>query len=270
MNRKLLKEITPDELKQIQLRILDYVDAFCKKHNIMYSLACGTLLGAIRHKGFIPWDDDIDIQMLRPDYEKFIGLIRKDNNPLYTIKTFDDNLEISFAKVIATDTILVETYSRSTFGVYIDVFPIDGVRNEEDFKKRHKQVMQQYYKYGIIKADISSQEKIKSRIKLTILKFLYSQFTPKKIIKKINNIAQKEKVDKCDYLFEMAAGRTYRAPFSKKAFSSVLRVPFEDKYYPVLVGYDEYLKACYGENYMQIPPKEKQISHHDFKAYWKE
>lgn len=268
MNRKLLKEITPDELKQIQLRILDYVDAFCKKHNIMYSLACGTLLGAIRHKGFIPWDDDIDIQMLRPDYERFIQLFRKENSKLYSIKTLDDKLEIPYAKVIDESTTLIEGSILS--GVFIDVFPIDGVKNEEDFKERHAEVMQQYYKHYIIKSKFSSRKVIKEKIKLAILKVLYSQNTPERIIKKINDIAQKEEVNECNYLFEMAAGRTYRAPFSKKAFSSVIRVAFEDKYYPALVGYDEYLKACYGENYMQIPPKEKQISHHDFKAYWKE
>lgn len=270
MNNTLLKEITPTELKQIQLDILDYVDDFCEKNNIMYSLACGTLLGAIRHKGFIPWDDDIDIQMLRPDYERFIQLIRKDKNKLYTIKTFEDKLEISFAKIIATNTTLIETYSHSVFGVYIDVFPIDGVKNDTDFRIRHKQVMQQYYKYSIIKSNYSSCKTIISKIKLTILKILYGHTSPDKIINKINHISLKEKVDECNYLFEMVAGRTCKAPFSKKAFANTIKIPFEHKYYPVLIGYDEYLRSCYGNDYMQLPPKEKQISHHDFKAYWNE
>ena len=270
MDNKSLKEITRNELKQIQLNILDYVNDFCEEHNIMYSLACGTLLGAIRHKGFIPWDDDIDIQMLRPDYERFIQLIRKNENRLYSIRTFEDKLEISFAKVIATNTTLTETYSRSTFGVYIDIFPIDGVKSKKDFKKRHKQVMREYYKYNIVKSDYSSKQTIKSKIKLAILKILYCQTSPEKIINKIISIAQKEKVNECVYLFEMVAGRLYKEPFSRKAFSRTIKVPFENKYYPVLAGYDEYLRACYGKDYMQVPPKEKQISHHDFKAYWKE
>ena len=265
-----LKEITSDELKQIQIEILDYVDDFCQKHNIMYSLACGTLLGAIRHKGFIPWDDDIDIQMLRPDYERFIKLIRNENHKLYAVKTFDDKLEISFAKIIATNTTLIETYSHSTFGVYIDVFPIDGVTDLKDFKIRHKQVMREYYKYGVIRSYFSSRKTIKSKIKLAVLKALFCTVSVKNIITRIKAIAIKKDIKECDYLFEMVAGRTYKSPFPKKAFSNTIRVPFENKFYPVLIGYDEYLRACYGNDYMKLPPKNKQISHHDFKAYWNE
>lgn len=263
-----LKEITIDELKDIQLEILDYVDSFCQKHNIMYSLACGTLLGAIRHKGFIPWDDDIDIQMLRPDYEKFITLFKKEQHERFYIQTKSDYVDIPYAKVSTNDTVLIEEHSRNITGVNIDLFPIDGVKDLKDFNKRHKKVLRLYQWYSIKNFEYSRCPSLFAKLKLAIKKLLLFGMSNTDIQTKIENIAQKYSIEECDYLFEMVAGRIYKNPFHKDAFTSTFNTPFEDKEYHALNGYDEYLKACYGD-YMKLPPKEKQVTHHNFKAYWK-
>ena len=95
-----MKEITGEELKKIQVEILDNVVEFCQRHNLRYFLAYGTLLGAVRHNGYIPWDDDIDIHMPRPDYEKFIGLYNSEagNNEVVSHE-LDSNYRVAFAKV---------------------------------------------------------------------------------------------------------------------------------------------------------------------------
>ena len=268
MNDKLLKEITEDELKKIQLDILDYVDNFCQKHNIMYSLACGTLLGAIRHKGYIPWDDDIDIQMLRPDYDKLIILFKKEQHNRFYIQTKYDNVDIPYAKISTNDTLLIEEHSHNITGVNIDLFPIDGVKDLNDFNRRHRKVLKLYQWYSVKNFEYSRCPSFLSKIKLAAKKFFLSGMSNTDIQTKIEEIAQKYSIEECNYLFEMVAGRIYKKPFPRKAFTNTVKTLFEKKEYHILNDYDEYLKACY-EDYMKLPPKEKQVSHHNFKAYWK-
>ncbi|MBQ8445584.1 MAG: LicD family protein, partial [Opitutales bacterium] len=126
-----MREITHEELKQIQLGILDKVHEFCEKNGITYFLSSGTLIGAVRHKGYIPWDDDLDLYMPRADYDKFIKLFSAnspENTKLLSLET-DKKYQYPFAKVIDDRTEMVETAVGESFkiGVYIDVFPVDSV-----------------------------------------------------------------------------------------------------------------------------------------------
>lgn len=124
------KEIMLEELREIQLQMMDKIHEFCESHNIRYSLGGGTLLGAVRHKGYIPWDDDIDIMLPRPDYDRFIREFEgayKDLNIQHLGN--DDTCCIPFAKVYDNRTVLIEKHQRS--GVYIDVFPVDGLPEEQ-------------------------------------------------------------------------------------------------------------------------------------------
>lgn len=122
-----------EEIKKIQLEILKYVDQFCSQNNIKYALGYGTLIGAVRHKGFIPWDDDIDIIMRRNDYNRFIELFSKETG---RYKVWSHNLQtdypIPYAKVTDEKTLKLEgTNYYVERGVDIDVFPLDDLPNDE-------------------------------------------------------------------------------------------------------------------------------------------
>ena len=131
-----MRQISADELKEIQLNLLNNIDHFCKSNGIQYFLAYGTLIGAIRHDGFIPWDDDIDIAMPRPDYDRFIKKFNAYSKD-YQVEDYSitDNYPTPFAKVIDTRTEMRMTlYNQRSSGVYIDVFPIDGIGNANQIK----------------------------------------------------------------------------------------------------------------------------------------
>lgn len=130
-----MKEIDITELKRIQVDILKHVDEFCREKGIKYSLYAGTLLGAVRHRGFIPWDDDIDIMMKRSDYERFFKEYSKEDHSNYQAQEFrfDTNYHYPFGKVTDTRTILREEVldPYENLGVYIDVFPIENLPNNK-------------------------------------------------------------------------------------------------------------------------------------------
>ena len=123
-----MREITLAEKKQLMLSVMDEIDAFCRENGLTYFLVGGTLLGAVRHKGFIPWDDDMDIGLPRKDYERLIREFRSGSGK---VRVFDfRNKEDYFwpsAKAVAENTVLYELDDRKhPIGVFIDVFPFDG------------------------------------------------------------------------------------------------------------------------------------------------
>jgi LPS biosynthesis protein len=124
------RPMTDNDVKGVSIQILHAVDEFCKINNIKYSLAYGTLIGAVRHKGFIPWDDDVDIMMLRPDYEKFIRLFNNFRPDLYSVVSCELEAEFHWpmAKIVCNTTIKDELgYRYKQYGFAIDLFPIDIV-----------------------------------------------------------------------------------------------------------------------------------------------
>ena len=132
-----MKAISLDELKSIQLDLLQKTADFCENNGLRYFLCGGTLLGAIRHKGYIPWDDDIDIAMPRQDYDRFVKIFNHPEN-YYQVVNLETNAEYAyaFAKVYDNRTILKELhYPGDTFGVYIDILPADGVKDAAQIKK---------------------------------------------------------------------------------------------------------------------------------------
>ena len=122
MNKK--KQLTGEEVKQVELGILDYINSICKEHKIEYFLDYGTLLGAIRHKGFIPWDDDIDICMTRKNYERFVSVFSKDDKSNYKLLSMETSSSYyyEFGKVVDTRTVLneTETIELPGMGIWVD------------------------------------------------------------------------------------------------------------------------------------------------------
>lgn len=249
--------ISLDEIKKIEVSILDYIVSICNKHNIKYFLSYGTLLGAVRHKGFIPWDDDIDISLLRPDYEILISLILIDNDKNYKLLTSNtDGYYYSFAKIVDTRTKVLEKNLsvNDNMGVWIDIFPLDGVEKSKSF---HSWIIQFLDKCRAASINIAfPKEKYH---KIMYLPWKLSRFIGYNyFLKIIIKMSKKYSISKSSFVAHMPESYSFCIP--KHIMESTTEVLFEGKYYKAPADYDTYLKIHYG-NYMQLPPKEKQINH---------
>lgn len=267
-----MKAISIEELKVIQMNILDAVDKFCAENNIRYSLACGSMLGAVRHKGYIPWDDDIDIYLLRDDYEKLMSLFPEIYEDYYCIYSLERNVnwDRPIAKAFDNRTIVVEkAYCNEQIGVNIDIFPVDEVPEDKvEWKKydHHRRLL--YKKYARSCYYFPWGPRFKDYltwIKFALYRFLFPR---RKMAKAVDNFCQKWRGRGYQTVFESCMGIFSKQPFNKEVFDRIIDYPFEDRVYKGFENYDEYLRNNYGD-YMTLPPEEERVTHHDFEAYWK-
>lgn len=272
-----MKEITTDELKSLQLEMLAKIDEFCIKNNIKYSIDYGTLIGAIRHKGYIPWDDDIDISIPRPDYEKFIA----------TFNGFDKNLKViapehdwdffePYANVYDNRTILFEAINHHhgfEIGVKIDVFPLDGTpSNIREYEKITKVIDELNKVRYIKKVNVEGLRylvKHPRRVLLQLMHPFYLFISYSKVQKRIKKIATSTEYDRADYVDNVVFHPYKNARTRRENVTDFIRVPFEDKTFNAFAGYDQRLKDIYGD-YMTLPPVDKRVYKHGFTAFWKD
>ena len=258
-----------DELKKMQLDILDDVADFCEKNGINYWIDCGTLLGAVRHGGYIPWDDDIDIGMLRTDYDVFKEKYNKSDRKykFFSVET-DKNFNFPYGKVLNMNTELYEPNKKvgEKLAVNIDVFVYDNAPNDlEKTQKMYKKRNVLLALNTIKKAPYSLK---KHRLLINALraplyyvfKLLPKGYFSQKLIKN----SKKYMNVHTDYVGNFTASTVIHS--RKSIFNSFIKIKFEGKEYNAPIGYDEWLTDFYG-NYMELPPKEKQVSHHVFEAY---
>jgi len=256
---------TVEELRSIQLEIMQSIHDFCDNNSIRYFLCGGTLIGAIRHDGYIPWDDDIDIFMPRPDYDKFMDLYNRSNTK-YKFVDFkiDSTYRLPFGKVYDTRTVMDEMmYKKDVFGVYVDVFPLDGVIDAKQVER-----VSQYKKYlNAKKAIIGTKRSFKKNLIILLGKFLLLPYSVRNILVKIDNICRQipyEGSEKVVFYY----GYGPREIVKRSDFAVQIKHKFEDREFYIPVGYDDYLRATYGD-YMQLPPEEQRVTHHTYKAWWK-
>ena len=134
-----MEKMNLEQVKAIELEILDFIDSVCKEYDITYYLAGGTFLGAVRHQGFIPWDDDIDLIMPRKDYKRFIKAVNDKKTKYKALSGYTDlNYRKKFVKVVDTDTVLIEhgLEKMERLGIYVDVFPLDNLPNDKDKRRK--------------------------------------------------------------------------------------------------------------------------------------
>ena len=267
--------ININEEKKMQLAILEEFKNICDSNNISYYLGGGTLLGAIRHKGYIPWDDDIDVMLPRKDYEKLLQIFNYECDNEYKLISYKNEKDYyyPFAKIVNLETEIIEKNYKTikNMGVYIDVFPIDFLPNNK-YKinriiKKYKLLNSLILIHSTKNLEIVTSSKSKLLIKKIILSIIERKRLWKKILKSIDNIAIRyQDTDTVACI----SGRYFEKEIMPSSYiSDYTLVDFEGEKYKAPIGYDAYLKKHYGE-YMKLPPKDKQIPDHDNKVYWKE
>ena len=269
------KYLNTREIQLEEKKILDHVVKFLDKNNINYSLCGGTLLGAIRHKGFIPWDDDIDILMTRPEYDKLQELIKKDNsilgNNLYFHSMELNNSNMPFTKVYNHNIRTYDWRYKDKYEKYlwIDIFPIDGFPESDKvcknwFKKRNKIKKMYMYSKTTSKFLFHKKEYLKNIAKI-IIKFIATIFPKKNYAKKIISLGKKYPYETSKYTGCYVWGYGPQEKMKKEDYEKYIDVEFEGTKYKGLKEYDKYLTNLY-KDYMQLPPEEKRVTH-SFKAW---
>ena len=252
------------EIRPLQLKILEIlqaIDKTCKENNLRYYLTAGTMLGAVRHKGFIPWDDDADIAMPRRDYDYLMANYQKILPDNYEIRCMENVEEFSapFAKVYDKNTTLIEKLYMDTLGgVYIDIFPLDGVPNSKIAQWWHF-FRYQYYKkvnYFIYRDPYKHGHGPACWIPLLFHKLYSKQWMKKKLRKMMTAY----NYDKSSLVVDHDDG--WKGVLSKEIIGEPTPVMFEGKEFMGIEQYDKYLSQKYGD-YMTIPPHNK-IHQHNF------
>ncbi len=264
--RKVVYEKISEEnlkkLHEVEVEILDEIVRICDKYNLDYYLVGGTLIGAIRHKGFIPWDDDLDISMPRADYEKFLEAAPLELDEKYYLENrkYNEKFHLPFTKIKKNNTEFRETFTSSLDnhkGIFVDIFPLDNVKKPYSKLTRIRSI--------IIKNTIQAVF-----VKLKLMKLrecrrpylcaLYQPFSIKTLYKFQRYLMTKDNKFKTDYLCNFCGQYAmYKETFKRELLETTL-VTFENKKYKTFKNYDAYLTHIYGD-YMQLPPKEQRVNH---------
>lgn len=272
-----MSEISLKEMQALELQILKYLKRVCDENGLRYYLAYGTLIGAVRHQGFIPWDDDIDVFMPRTDFRKLVKIVKKTPDPIYKLVCLDTCPEFTapLAKIIDTRTRLVQNYDyyeRTELGVYIDLFLLDGAGNSyQQACKVEREAYQLYVKwrkadYPLFGPGISKVHGILRWVKKTP----YRVHGITRYLREMEAHNSRYSFYKTKYVaaLESGNGEPKKNIWTYDTFGEGILLPFEDIQCRAPVDYDSVLRCQYGD-YMKLPPKSKQITHHNYSLTWK-
>lgn len=266
------------------LKILIEFDRVCKELKIKYSLSSGTLLGAVRHRGFIPWDDDIDVIMTRHNYEMFSEKAQSILSNKYFLQTYETDKKYPhhFAKFLNTEIVAVEKANMELNiqrGLFIDIFPVDIIPNNKVLRLlyvitiRFLKVVKYAENYSAIVKNSASNSKKCIKILFYPIAALFGSNKVNKIetfVRCYFNNSDNSSNNRETYgdydpgILQVCAGREML--FS--LFEEYMELEFEKNKFLCIKNFDDYLKKNYGD-YMQLPPVEKRISHHDLIIYTK-
>ena len=268
-----MRQMTESENKNKCLEILTDIDKFCRKRDIEYFLVFGTLLGAVRHGGFIPWDDDVDVGMTRANYNRFIDLMQREQDKyrILAIETSPD-YPYTFARVSDQSTHLALHGMREIhgLGVFVDVFPYDHAFPEAERAKGLKTCQRMKMR---VRDAIPSSAKFRGHTFRSLFKLL--RILPFRILHcrdfnryrhEFQNYLMKYNGQPCDAY--MSQRPLYIFP--REVLFPCREIEFEGHRFMAPANPDAYLRIKFGDDYMQLPPVEQRVTKHHFTAYWKE
>lgn len=274
-------EVEIEQLKKIELDILKEFIAVCDKLNLRYMVDYGTLLGAVRHKGFIPWDDDIDVAMPRPDFDIFMEKAQSLLPKNLFVQNYhsDKNFPRLYAKIRNSDTTFLEKdYSCTDMnhGIYIDIFALDGVPEDKQeqqklFDKIIKLLAKIMYYNNIYytEVDYFYHKNPIIRFLKQAKKFYYKHLTNKdknvaKLRRKAEKILRQNDYEKSEFVGDLSAAYSTKEFLPKAMFENLIKLQFENLQVNAPADYDRYLTCVYGD-YMTLPPEEERVSVHNAK-----
>lgn len=268
-----MRELTLEDIKKVSLDILQDMHEFCVEHNLKYSLGFGTLIGAIRHKGFIPWDDDIDIMMPRPDYEILCKeYISKRGYEL--VAPNKKGCYISYARIVdVKDTLVISPadWHSEPSGVWIDIMPVDGAPDDPELMRTIYQEVRDIYAEQVERRFIATRRNKGIRGFLSYWKNnLLGRCNVEKYARDYETLCKRYEFSSTDHVCVIAVPSSgVLAYFEREDFDEYELVPFDGHEFYMLKAYDKVLRVSYGD-YMELPPVDKRVPcHGSHKYYWK-
>lgn len=270
-----MRRVTPEEMREIQLRMLNIFADFCEEHHLRYSLGGGTLLGAVRHKGFIPWDDDIDVMMPRPDYEFFLkNFDGGATNTRLSYYLHDEDHIYLFAQLYdLRTTTLGKSFQK---GVYIDIFPIDFFSDMDKVNEMWSWLYNlEMYNFRVLR---NRKENFIKKFYYRILwelhlikhhRFQLWKYTHEQLYNIVYGIMTSSDISSSQYGGAVIGLYKKKELMTADTFLEYILLPFEGKEYMCIKAYDSYLSQHYGD-YMQLPKIQNRVSPHHIQVYWLE
>ena len=266
--------MTLNEIKEVSLDILTEFHDFCSSHSLKYSLAGGTAIGAVRHQGFIPWDDDVDVCMPRQDYERFCA-IYQGNADFELFAPQRGNSLIGYARLCEMRRTMAQPFVpcfKSESGIWIDVFPMDLANNDYDkYYARQKSIYSVKLKLDHRRDAMRILNKslgLKGNLHVLWQKVTCPSATVEELVDEITRLSTAEE-ECCTRLTNYHTVYREKEWYLRKDFDDTIPVKFEGKEFRLMSGYDDYLRQIYGD-YMELPPAEKRIPRHSRHQYlWK-
>lgn len=252
------KELTDSERKSLQLEMLDELHKVCTENGLRYSLAYGTLLGAIRHKGFIPWDDDVDIMMPYEDMIRFKELLRS-KNISYLDLTINKDFLWFFSRIVSNNTYSLGGRYAKEYGVSIDLYPVVHIVDDQE-------AIERFLNKGNNLADKVN--------KMIYYRQLLRLLIPVKTVPGLRGITNNLRNHVLQYSHQntstyFSTGGSFKMfnIFKKDIFERIEEIQFEGRYFNAVSCFDTYLSQIYG-NYMELPPEDQRVPYHNGQFYW--
>ena len=268
MESEFKQELTLQEIQSIEFHIMKYIHKICEENNLTYYLYGGTLLGAVRHKGFIPWDDDLDIIVPRNDYDTLIRILNNRNEFRLLSFEYVNDYYYPFAKLVDPTTKLIEIGVKecSGMGVWVDIFPLDGTPRNSFFRFLHTKMVKKLV--GLNQYLSAKQDNIETQLNTPAKRIRYSiskLFKSHTVIKLANKLAGVFHNNNSEMVLNAIWGRPGLV-YKSEWFGKPVLLPFEGELFFAPSNYNSLLTCVYGD-YMKPPPEDKRYSGHSYSCW---